>query len=334
MNDSEPNPLRDHLDRLSREIPPARDLWPEIQAEVERLDLKTLPPVAPSALRSTRSPFRRLRLPLAIAASVAFAAGLYWLRPPAAPSADGWEVSPLAGMPQVGRIALAGPGRLAVGQWLETDDNSRATVSVGQIGEVQLEPNSRLRLLNASATDHRLELARGTLSALIWAPPRLFFVETPTATAIDLGCAYTLTVDDHGAGVLEVTAGYVALEHAGHESIIPAGLMCRTRPGAGPGTPYSVNATSELRSAIDRFDTGEIGALDPLVMAAGADDAITLWHLLGRAPSTARGPVFDKLASFQPPPEGVTRAGILAGEKSMRDRWGRELGLGIALAIR
>jgi hypothetical protein len=236
-------------------------------------------------------------------------------------------VLPLTGTPQIGRLALAGPGRFAVGQWLETDSSSRATVSVGRIGEVKLEPNSRLRLVNTSATNHRLELARGTMSALIWAPPRLFFVETLAATAIDLGCAYTLTVDDNGAGTLRVTSGYVALEHAGRESIIPAGLMCRTRPGAGPGTPLAVNAPPELRSALDRFDTGNASALDQVLTLAGDGDAIMLWHLLGRTSATARGAVFDKLASFVPPPEGVTRAGILAGKKDMRDRWGEELGL-------
>ena len=36
------------------------------------------------------------------------------------------------------------------------------------------------------------------MSARIWAPPRLFYVNTPSAVAEDLGCAYTLEVDDLG----------------------------------------------------------------------------------------------------------------------------------------
>src|SRR5207344_3028121 len=99
-----------------------------------------------------------------------------------------------------------------------------------------------------------LELAHGTLSALIWAPPRLFFVDTPSATAVDLGCAYTLTVDDAGAGLLRVTAGYVALEHEGRETVISRGQMCATRRGAGPGTPFVADAPAPLRRALDRFD--------------------------------------------------------------------------------
>lgn len=311
MNDS--NPLRDQLNALPREIPPARDLWPEIQARLDAPD------------RAAVHPFRRYRLPLAIAAALTLAAGLHWLRP-AAPGAS-WAVSPLAGAPRVDRTAFTSPARLREGSWLETDGSSRAKVTVGAIGEVSVEPNSRLRLVKASATDHRLELARGTMSALIWAPPRLFFVETPSATAVDLGCAYTLTVDDHGAGVLAVTAGYVALEHGGRESIIPAGLLCLTRPGAGPGTPFAADAPVEFRQALERFDTGDTGALAQVVAAAGDDDAVTLWHLLTRAADGQRAAVFEKLSALRPPPAGVTREGILTGEKSMLDRWAAELGL-------
>jgi hypothetical protein len=310
MND--PDPLREKIDALPREIAPARDLWPEIQARLGA-------PVEP-ALR------RRWRLPLAIAAALILAAMLHWLRP-APIHAASWAVDALAGAPQVNRSVIAGPARLTVGGWLETDATSRARVLVGSIGEVSVEPNSRLRLVDVSPDNHRLELARGTMRALIWAPPRLFFVETPSATAIDLGCAYTLTVDDHGTGTLEVTSGYVALEHGGRESIIPAGLRCLTRSGSGPGTPFSVNAPPEFTRALNRFDTGDRTALDAVVAGAGEGDTVTLWHLLNRAPAAARGAVFDRLATFSPVPAGVTREGILAGDAAMRTRWAADLGL-------
>ena len=321
MNDPIPPSLRDQLAALPREIEPARDLWPEIQAQLSQVE----PALRAGLTRAERGFHRRWRLPLALAAAFALAATLHWLRP-AAPGAS-WAVSPLAGAPRVDHTVFSGPARLKEGGWLETDGQSRAQVTVGTIGEVNVEPNSRLRLVNASPTDHRLELARGTISALIWAPPRLFFVETPSATAIDLGCAYTLTVDDAGLGVLEVTSGYVALEHQGRTSIIPAGLKCLTRPGAGPGTPFAADAPTEFRAALGRFDAGDPSSLTTVVTAAGPSDAVTLWHLLDRAPAAARGAVFDKLTAFQPAPVGVTREGILSGDPAMRERWALDLGL-------
>lgn len=324
MNDPMPGELRRKIDQLPREIPPGRDLWPEIKAGMEQAEL---------ASRSTPSAFRRWRIPLAVAAALAFAATLAWLRPPAP---DGvWPVSPLAGTPRLDRTALSAPARLAVGQWLETDATSRAALAIGNIGEVQIQPNSRVRLVNAHDKDHRIELARGSLSALIWAPPRLFFVETAAATAIDLGCAYTLSVDDAGAGTLRVTSGYVALEHAGREALIPAGLTCLTRPGAGPGTPFSERSSPGLLAALQRFDTGrDDAAVADIVAAAAPGDEVTLWHLLDRAPPASRPALYERLAALQPPPAGVTRAGILTGDRTMRLRWAEELGLGPALTAR
>src|SRR6185295_11964349 len=87
-----------------------------------------------------------------------------------------------------------------------------------------------------------------------WAPPRLFFVDTPSAVAADLGCAYTLEVDDQGASKLSVTSGWVALELKDRESIVPAGASCDTRPGVGPGTPYFDDAPSVLREALKTVD--------------------------------------------------------------------------------
>ena len=322
MNDSESNLLRDQIASLPREIPPARDLWPAILMQVERFDPKAL---SPAKVNTRESPRFSLRLWLPLAAAFAIVAVIVWRRPSVV--VPSWQVDTLAGTPSIGTQAAGGPGQLRVGDWLETDNSSRARVTVGAIGEVSVEPNSRLRLVNASSTNHRLELARGKMHALIWAPPRLFFVETPSATAVDLGCAYTLTVDDHGTSVLEVTSGYVALDHGGRETLIPAGLMCRTRPGAGPGTPFAVRASAEFRQAIDKFDAGDFTAIQTIVTDAGTADAITLWHLLARAPARARGAVFDKLTLLQPAPTGVTREGILAGDDAMRNRWALDLGL-------
>jgi anti-sigma factor RsiW len=49
------------------------------------------------------------------------------------------------------RIGTAGgTSTLGVGQWLVTGPSTTSRVSVGQIGEVVVEPNSRVRLMRAS----------------------------------------------------------------------------------------------------------------------------------------------------------------------------------------
>ena len=59
-------------------------------------------------------------------------------------------------------------------------------------------------------------------------------------------------------------------------------------------------------------------------------DEVTLWHLLTRVGTSDRDRVFDRLAQFVPPPQGVTREGIRAGRREMLDAWWDALGLGTA----
>ncbi|MGI9068197.1 MAG: FecR domain-containing protein [Pyrinomonadaceae bacterium] len=239
-----------------------------------------------------------------------------------------WEVARLNGSPRIGSSHMDETGRLAVGQWLETDGSSRAKIEVGSIGHVEIDPNTRVRLIETKPTEHRLELARGKMSAKIWAPPRLFFVDTPSAVAADMGCAYTLEVDDSGASLLHVTSGWVELQLKDRESMVPAGAACATRPGIGPGTPYWEDASQTFRTALTKLDFGANEGVDwlqaPLetVLAeARHRDTLTLWHLLYRVEGKHRELVFARMAALAPPPKDVTREGVLQLDDKMMHLW-------------
>jgi hypothetical protein len=286
---------------------------------------------APASCGASR---RRHAVMSAIAATLIAAIGAGWLLVSSVAPRPAWEVSSLAGAPTIASRDIGASGRLPVGQWLETDATARARITVGGIGRVDVDPHSRLRVSSARAGNYRLRLARGTMHALIWSPPAQFFVETPSSTAVDLGCAYTLRVADDGSGIVEVTSGWVGFEGRGRESFIPAGAMCATRPGIGPGTPHYASVSPAFEAALTTLDFGEAAAperaraLTSILAEAGPADAVTLWHLLQRVQESDRDRVFDRLAGFVPPPAGVTREGVRAGRREMLDRWWEELGLG------
>jgi hypothetical protein len=266
-----------------------------------------------------------------VAAGLLLAAGLvvFWIY--SRESRPFWEVARVNGTPKIGSSNIGERGKLGVGEWLETDNTSRAQIDVGSIGQVDIDPNTRVRLVETKPTEHRLELAHGKLSARIWAPPRLFFVDTPSAVAADLGCAYTLEVDDAGRGLLKVTSGWVALQLKGHESMVPAGAICAMRPGIGPGTPYFEDASETFRRALSNFDfdpraESRISTLDVLLHEARPRDSLTLWHLLARVEGNDRERVYERLASFVAPPAGVTREGVLQLNEQMLQLWKDELG--------
>ena len=275
-------------------------------------------------------PWGRAGTQLAAAAAVVVAVGgaLLGARGPS------WEFTRLTGSDWT-EARVSGRDRLAVGDWLETDARTRARLRVGLIGQVEVEPSTRLQLLDAGRQDHRLSMKRGAVRASIWAPPGNFFINTPSAVAVDLGCEYTLEVDDAGAGVLRVLTGWVGIEHQGRESFVPRGAMCLSRPGVGPGTPYYEDASPRLQRALEEIDFGgdpaaRAEALDTVMAESRRRDAFSLWHLLTRALPDERQRVYGRLADLVPPPEGVTADGILSGDHEMLDAWWDELELGSA----
>ena len=269
---------------------------------------------------------------LAIAATVIIAVtvGAWWFLRQNSGHGPSWQVLSLEGTPLISSKGFGEKGRLGVGQWLETDGNSRAQIAVSSIGNVEIDENTRVKLVGTKPTEHRLELAKGRMSAQIWAPPRLFFVDTPSAVAADLGCAYTLEVNDDGSSLLRVTSGWVALELKDRESIVPAGAACETKPGIGPGTPYFEDCAGDFRQALEKVDFGGNAAemtssLDFMLQNARGRDTLTLWHLLSRVDVNDRARIYDRIASYSPPPRGVTREGILRLDKLMLNLWREDL---------
>jgi Putative zinc-finger len=247
---------------------------------------------------------------------LAAAGAAYWVARDTTPKP--WEVA---------RVNDGGTRRMAAGEWVDTSGGATARIIVGGLGTVDVAPQTRVRLGQMSPSEYRLHLDRGTISAEINAPPRLFIVDTPASAVVDLGCAYTVTVGDDGAGELRMTKGWSSLEWKGRESLVPAGAMCRTRPGSGPGTPYFEDASAAFTQAVDDFDAGtnRSQALDVIVREARVRDTLTLWHLLSRVDMSDRARVYERIAEFEPPPAGVTRDRILALDADALRRWREEL---------
>jgi hypothetical protein len=305
--------------------------------------------LSPIGTRVTGAPLRLAVLPagrrrnasriifaLATAAIVLLAVLPRWLARPFVPGARAWHVVQADGPATISSRTIQQGSTLSVGETLRTARTGQVGIEFGDVGHVDIGPSTEVRLLATRPGHYRLRLNEGTLTAYIWAAPGQFFVETQSSLAVDLGCAYTLQVDDRGVGELRVTTGWVGFKWRDRQALIPAGAMCATRAGEGPGTPHYDDAPAALDAALDALDFGDTAvserdaALDRVLAAARPRDALTLWHLLQRVDAPERLRVYDRLARFVPPPPQVTRDGIEAGDKRMIDLWWDRLGLGSA----
>jgi hypothetical protein len=218
---------------------------------------------------------------------------------------------------------------LHIGEWIHTAANSHATVIADAVGRIEVDPNSRLRLLTDNHRQQRVALQQGTIHALIWSPPAQFVVDTPSARTVDLGCQYSLSVSPDGDGFLKVEIGWVAFESHRLESFIPAGAACTTHLGRGPDTPYFLDASQSLVNSLTEFDrSGSKQALTSLLAAARPRDALTLWHLMERTRGVERRQVFSRFTTLVHVPPNVNEASIVNGDRQSFDLAWNALQLG------
>jgi len=309
-------------------------LWDKsgpVDAEIQRLET-LLEPYRCGNLAPLALPKRRTWLSLpgfalagAGAAAVLIVAGWLVLR---GRTAEAWTVSVVAGEARLGSVALSGSARLHAGDVFETGAAGTARIRM-PVGRLDVEPNTSLRLVESKRNEQRVSLLHGTIHARVSSPPRVFVVDTPSAVATDLGCAYTLHVDPSGDGVLRVTHGWIELDFRGRDSLVPTGAIAVMRKGAGPGTPFLEDSSELFRDALAAYDFSA-GALAGVLRAASPRDAISLLNLVRNAPRVDRGTVYDRLAELVPPPMGANRAAAIAGDPHALDAWWPAVGIGHA----
>ncbi|MFT3700243.1 MAG: FecR family protein [Kofleriaceae bacterium] len=288
------------------------DLRAKLGVFAHTAPLREQPP-RESAIR----PPRRRWVFAAVGATLAAAAVIaYLVRQKPQPCAGDGLAFEIAGGTATCRGHAVARGALAPGAWLETDTQATATVALANVGTVTIGAGSRVRVVESKTDKQRIELARGSLTAEVNAPPRLFVVDTPVTTAVDLGCAYAITVAQDGGTHLRVTRGAVNLEDKRGTIYVPATFEIDMLPGR-LGTPVSVDATPDMRALITRLDRGE-DTLGDIVAMASFHERVTLWNLINR---THDRRAIDKLVELAPLPDASLRAKVDAGNADAMDIW-------------
>lgn len=202
----------------------------------------------------------------------------------------------------IGVLAIR-PHTLRDGEIVQTTRFS-TRINAPSIGTIDVAPHTTVQLVHSGPERYLLDLREGSIHATTTSPPGVFMVNTPRATATDLGCEYTLSVQPSGAGVLHVTAGWVDLRYGFIQSLVPANARA------------TIDAVGNLSAPV--FDDAPFrvsDSLDVILRNARTKDAFTLLNLLPRAANAdERVRIFDRLNALVPAPPNITR-------EAVRDRW-------------
>jgi FecR-like protein len=240
-----------------------------------------------------------------------------------------WRWSWPAGRAWLIEAAPAGaPDRLAVGSTLRIPRAAQAVIDVARIGTLRLAGDSALTLRATRSNRHRLTLEHGSVHVRVWAPPFSVVFQTPAGTVGDVGCEFDLQVDA-AASRVRVRSGWVQLENALGETLVPAGASGEMLTGREPGVPVYQDAPRSFLDAVRALEQGRTqagDAVDRIVTLARPRDVLTLLLLVHRG-AEGRERLAARAAELWPPPGGVTVDHVLRGDDEAFWRWHNTLPL-------
>ena len=284
-------------------------------------------PDTPAASRRPRRRWRPAFAAAAVFALIALGLPAWYAHRLQWPDAQPWRITATEGTVTVAGAAVAADGLLAPGHALETGEGASARLQVARIGELVLGANSHFALVETGDGRHRGRLQRGRLWARIWAPPGTFGVATPASDVFDLGCEFLLQAHADGSGSLTVRSGWVQVENAWREVLVPEGARVEFGVRGEPGIPYDLGASPAFVAALrelhaqGRRAEPDGAAARALVAASRPQDAISLLYLLQFHPPLAAGPVYDRMVQIMPADARVRREDLRRGGAAALSPW-------------
>ena len=233
-----------------------------------------------------------------------------------------WKVTSLSGTPFISEEAMAKLDSIRDGEYIITNDSSRAELFITDIGKVLVEPNTKLMIVKGKDGRNKLSVIYGTIDADMKKVQEPVHVELPSAIAMDEGGSYKVTVDGSGDGLFYVKSGQVEVVSGNKQSVVPAGSLVMTKKDKGVGTPFSNLSSSVFKKALYNFDFGncDVSCVTTILNSANKNDAVSLVNMITQVEEQYKDRVYAKVASFVPPPHPVHRDSIpFIDEKEIED---------------
>ncbi|HOI28890.1 MAG TPA: FecR domain-containing protein [Melioribacteraceae bacterium] len=237
-----------------------------------------------------------------------------------------WKVRTVSGNVLInGQVSMS--DRWEEGESLVTDQNAKAVINVPNTGRIEVSENSLLVLKKAKDGSNKIKLVNGNIRIINSNPMPSLTIELNNADIIDRGGTFELSVDEQLIASVQVEFGFIEIEQKGRVYLVDEGYICEMHPNKHPGTPYRFDASDLLKSEVAKFDyqNGGDQSVETIIGSAGERDMLTLLALITRTSEPYRLLLFNKIASYYPPPPDVTKEGIGKLDNNMLESWWFEI---------
>jgi DNA-directed RNA polymerase specialized sigma24 family protein len=233
-----------------------------------------------------------------------------------------WKIIIKSGTPQLNNKFISGNNDINIGDKVQTNDISKATLELPNVGTIGVLENTTLERLDER---YFAKLINGKI--IINTDGAKEFLSIKSSRAIinefNLGSNYLLESDGDGYSKIELIEGCLQVIFRENEIIFTDEYNFKIFKGAGAGLPFHSSSTFEFISLLEKYLFGRKSdvTLDMIIESSSEKDAITLWNLFRMVESGQRQIVYDKLYEFFPHSDEIDREDILSLDENMLYAW-------------
>ncbi len=237
-----------------------------------------------------------------------------------------WIIVVKSGTPQLNNRTIASNTEINIGDILQTNDFSEATLEMPDVGMIEVFESTTIERLDGS---YSAKLINGKIIVNTDGAKEFLHIETSQAdiNEFNLGTNYILQTDEKGNSTIELIDGWLQLISGENEIIFPGEYKLKILKGAGAGLPYSISSTSKFIDLLEEYIFGRKSdiTLDMIIESSSAKDGITLWNLLRVVKPGQRQAVYNKLYELFPHPDEIQREDILSLDENALYAWLEEI---------
>lgn len=239
-------------------------------------------------------------------------------------SSNDWKVLTVKGAPKAdGRVIEKGD-ELETGKFIVTSEGTSLSFEIPEVGSIKMDENSSLKRPGGENT---IEVLSGSIRKNSQDALQKIKVITPAAEVEEyyIGSRFEVVIDDLESTEVRSSDGWIKITAGGQETLLPQGFTSVTKQGTSAGLPFNSKTDPEMREMLINFSGNDDPNFGVILLNATLNDALAIWHLFKRVGVDKRVAVYNTLIQIIPPPDAVSKSGVLSLDEENLKIWLEEI---------